>query len=137
MIGTASRTALGALAALALSIPGAVAQDAVRLAAQNAEYEAVRAKDVIALQPFRSSASAVDAATGRHVTLVSLNPATDAWFLLQLRATGDGAPESFHIENPDPARQDLVLRQGPTPRWWSPRPRAAPIAPPGPRAKPS
>jgi len=93
----------------------ATAQDAETLALQRQVYEAVQAKTVLDLQPFRETVSAVDATTGQHVTLISLNPATDAWFLLQLRAGADDAPTSFHIENPDPANQDVVLRSDTAP----------------------
>lgn len=115
MLRNATRTMRGGLAVLALSATAAMAQQADRLAAQRADYDAVRAKTVIDLQPFRSTGSATVAATGQHVTLISLNPAFDAWFLLELRDSADGAPAQFHLENPDPARMDLTLRAGDVP----------------------
>lgn len=112
MMGTAARPVLGALAALAMTAPGAGAQDAVRLAVQRADYEAVRAKSVIELQPFRDDASAQVIATGQQVTLVSLNPEVGAWFLLRLRDGPDGAPDDYHLESAAPDRQELSLRAG-------------------------
>ncbi|MDQ2092280.1 hypothetical protein [Marimonas arenosa] len=101
---------IAGLATVFVLLAGATtAQDAETLKRQRAAYEAVQAKSVLDLQPFRDTVSATDAVTGLHVTLVSLNPATDAWFLLQLRDNAEAEARSFHLENPDPAAQNVVL----------------------------
>jgi len=114
----ASHLAGAAAGALFLGAAAAAAQqtDAVTLAVQQAQYEALEPKTVLELQPFRHTATATDAETGMRVTLISLNPAVAAWFLLQTRAGPDAAPESYHIENPDPAAQSLSLEAGPHPQ---------------------
>lgn len=105
----------GLATAFALLTGAASAQDAETLARQREAYDAVRAKSVLDLQPFRDTVSATDTETGLQVTLISLNPATDAWFLLQLRPDPDAEPTSFHLENPDPANQDVSLKLGGSP----------------------
>jgi len=74
-------------------------------------YAAVAPKTVVDLQQFRSTHSLdVEGKGGRpgHATLVNLNPAVNAWYLLTLR-WGDGSQRSFHLENARPAAQELVL----------------------------
>ncbi|MEQ9692896.1 hypothetical protein [Shimia sp. SDUM112013] len=85
------------------------AQDAETFATQWDAYEAVRAKSVIELQPFRRTQQAVDPATGQTITLINLNPATNAWFLLQITPDGGGDPVSYHLENPFPKTQQITL----------------------------
>ncbi|MDU8912339.1 hypothetical protein [Aestuariicoccus sp. MJ-SS9] len=91
------------------------AQDAAVLDRQWEAYEAVAAKSVLDLQPFRQTVSAADAEAGTHVTLISLNPATRAWFLLELRAAPDGKPTQYHLENADPSQGDVALDTGEAP----------------------
>lgn len=86
------------------------AQTDTDLADQMEAYEAVRAKSVLDLQPFRRTVSATDSGTGQHVTLISLNPATRAWFLLQVRASESDATKNFHLENADPASTSITLQ---------------------------
>jgi len=93
----------------------AVAQDTDRLALQRDAYDAVQAKSVIDLQMFRDTTAATDAATGQHVTLISLNPGVGAWYLLQLRDDPEGKADDYHLENPAPDSQSVVLRPGSTP----------------------
>lgn len=100
------------VSALALLAGIVSAQDAETLAAQRAGYEAVAAKSVLDLQPFRTTVTVTDAETALHVTLISLNPAVGAWYLLQTRDTPDGKPANYHLELPDPTRQSLLLRNG-------------------------
>ncbi|WP_323786162.1 hypothetical protein [Thalassovita sp.] len=107
------RIALG-LATMALA-GAAVAQDTDRLALQRDAYDAVQAKSVIDLQMFRDTTAATDAATGQHVTLISLNPGVGAWYLLQLRDDPEGKADDYHLENPAPDSQSVVLRPGSTP----------------------
>ncbi len=80
---------------------------------QRAAYEARGTKTILDLQPFRSAQS-VDLAEGGAVTLISLNPAVRAWFLLELRGA-DGQTAVYHLENPDPARRGVALEVGTAP----------------------
>ncbi len=84
------------------------------LAAQRAEYDANKPKSIIELQPFRQTTNAT-LADGRPVRLISLNPAANAWFLLQIGNDGDATQQSYHIENPDPTNQTLTLTTDATP----------------------
>lgn len=102
------------LAAL-LAAGAAAAQEAETLKAQRDAYEAVRAKTVLELQPFRQVVTAEDAKAKRHLTWTALNPAVGAWFLLELRTEAGGPPDSYHIENPAPARQSVRFDTGPSP----------------------
>ena len=91
---------------------GALAQSPVELKSQMEAYEAVQAKNIIDLQPFRKEHNAMDPVSGLHLRLIDLNPGTRAWYLLQIRTEADGKPDSYHIENPDPARQDVTFQTG-------------------------
>ncbi len=76
-----------------------------------AQYEADEPKSIIELQPFRRSRSIpADNGTGRSgtATLVELNPNVNAWFVLTL-AWIDGSAATYHLENPDPQAQRLLL----------------------------
>jgi len=115
MVDKVKRGIAGLAWMFALLTGAATAQDAETLARQRQAYEAVQVKNVIDLQLFRVTVSATDAETGLHITLTSLNPATDAWFLLQLRAEPDGVLTSFHLENRDPATQNVILRPSDVP----------------------
>ncbi len=76
------------------------------------EYEARRPKTVLQLQPFRATTSIqIEDAAGESgvATLVDLNPWIHGWFLLQLQwLNGDGGGW-YHLENPDPADQEVAL----------------------------
>jgi hypothetical protein len=93
----------------------AVAQSPDTLRTQREAYDAVRAKTVLDLQPFRTTETAQDPQSGRHLTWISTNPAVGAWYLLQVRSTPEGKAEEFHIENAAPARQTLRFDDGPAP----------------------
>ncbi|TDE38311.1 hypothetical protein [Antarcticimicrobium sediminis] len=96
--------------ATALLLAGTVqAQTADTLAAQRAAYDAVRAKTILDLQPFRTTVTAVDEATGLEITLIDLSPKVGAWFLLQTRAGAKQAPVSYHLENPAPGTRQVTL----------------------------
>lgn len=92
----------------------ASAQTAQELLEQRAAYDAVRAKSIVELQPFRQERNAVLAETDTPVRLISLNPAINSWFLLQIGEDGTRGQESYHIENPDAAEQVITLSTGPT-----------------------
>ncbi len=76
------------------------------------EYEARRPKTVLQLQPFRATTSIQiedDAGNSGVATLIDLNPWIHDWLLLQLQwLEGDGG-EWYHLENPDPSSQQVVL----------------------------
>lgn len=91
----------------------ASAQTAQQLLEQRAAYDAVRAKSIVELQPFRQETNAVLAETDTPVRLISLNPAINSWFLLQIGEDGTRGQESYHIENPDPAGQVITLSTAP------------------------
>jgi len=68
-------------------------------------------RSVVDLQPFRQASSGrVQSATGLAgtATLVNLNPAVNAWYLLKI-VWPDGSESSYHLENPQPRSQTLVL----------------------------
>jgi hypothetical protein len=80
-------------------------------AEQTKAYAATAPKTVVDLQQFRNTQSLdVEGKGGRlgRATLVNLNPAVNAWYLLTL-SWGDGPQRSFHLENARPAAQELVL----------------------------
>ena len=91
----------------------AFAQSTEVLIEQRAQYNALRPKGILEVQPFRRQTSAVLPASGTPVRLTSLNPAINAWFLLQMGP--EGAQQSYHIENPDPAGQIVELVAGAVP----------------------
>ncbi|MGF6861457.1 hypothetical protein ABIE69_002029 [Rhodobacteraceae bacterium MBR-64] len=100
----------GAIAAMVLNGPAAVAQDAQTLAQQRAAYDADVAKPITALQPFRVE-TAMQAPDGTGLRLVSLNPRMNAWFLLEVTRPGHARPEQYHLENPDPDGARISLAQ--------------------------
>lgn len=101
---------------LVLNTTAVFAQTLETLQAQRNAYDAISAKSVLDLQLFRTTQTAQDAASGRYLTWISTNPAVGAWYLLELRTDPNGKAESFHIENPSPARQTLRFDAGPTPK---------------------
>lgn len=86
----------------------ALAQTAEELEMQWAAYEEVRPKGIHELQPFRQEVTA-PLRDGRVVRLISLNPAVNSWFLLQLETAEGKVQDSYHLENPDPGGQSLRL----------------------------
>lgn len=97
----------------AVLVGSAAAQTDATLAAQQEAYEAVRAKSIIELQPFRHEMTAVRPDTGAELTLISLNPGINSWFLL---GEGPEGRRSFvHLENPDADTQTVTLDGGDAP----------------------
>ncbi len=67
---------------------------------------------VVDLQPFRTVHSIkVDRPEGKtaELTLINLNPNVNQWYILRLNPHGDGELEEYHLENPYPKQQHLVL----------------------------
>ena len=105
-------TASGLCIALALQPGAAPGTDASDPAAQMAQYNAPVAKTIVELQPFRRTTTAtVRDAQGQPgtATLINLNPAVNAWFLLVLNWEGSRGTRSYHLENPNPGTQALAL----------------------------
>ncbi|PTW40299.1 hypothetical protein [Rhodovulum kholense] len=86
---------------------------AVRLAIQNADAQAPRAKSVVELQGLRASQTALSR-DGTRVRLTSLNPYANGWFLLEIDRPGQRS-EAYHLENPDPLTRDVALSDDPVP----------------------
>lgn len=105
--------AFGVVAALMASV--GMAQTADDLTRQRAEYDAIAAKSVLELQPFRHEVLALDPAGGRTLRLISLNPAVNVWFLLQTETDKAGVFDSYHLENPYPGTQGVRLDPGASP----------------------
>jgi hypothetical protein len=72
-------------------------------------------RTILDLQPSRRSTAADWAdAGGRRgsATLVEINPNVNAWLVLTLDWPGALEPQSYHLENPDPAGTRISLEQG-------------------------
>ena len=110
MIRPVFRSSILAAVAVGIFAPTQVAaQSAEQLALQREQYDAVRAKTVLELQPFRNAWSADVPGTGQKVVLTSLNPGVGAWYLLQITDEAAGRVETFHIEHPFPTAQAVTL----------------------------
>ncbi len=72
---------------------------AAHRAAQLAEFKSLRARDVIAFQPFRAELRGL-APDGTRLRLISLNPTINTWFVLETQREGQHA--WWHLENPMP-----------------------------------
>lgn len=112
--GTIGRSsALAVALAFALALPSAAAAaESPDLASQMAQYRDSVPKTIVELQPFRRTMTAA-ASDGQgqagSATLINLNPAVNAWFLLQLSWGGSRGTQSYHLENPSPGTQMLAL----------------------------
>jgi len=100
----------GLILTLAASLIGGTvhAQDLVE---QRAQYDAIRAKTIMELQPFRKESLAVLADGTTPVKLISLNPTINTWFLLRVGEDGTRGQQNYHLENPDPYGQKLFLSE--------------------------
>lgn len=109
------RILAGVALAACLSVAPALGQSAERLSAQREQYDAERAKSILELQPFRQETSVPLPALNEPARLISLSPASNAWFLLLIGEDGARNQQAYHIENPDPKGQTLALADGPAP----------------------
>ncbi len=78
---------------------------------QQKEYEAEVPKTILELQQFRRSSSIhIKAKGGKEgsATLVNLNPAINAWYLLQL-TWQDASEAAYHLENANPHGRSIFL----------------------------
>jgi len=75
------------------------------------EPKAIARTSIVELQQFRETSSMAiwsDHGVQGAVTLVNLNPPINAWYLLKVVWQG-GSESSYHLENPQPHSQKLVL----------------------------
>lgn len=93
----------------------AASQSAEVLALQREQYDAMQGKSVIELQMFRQETVAVLPNTEEPLRFISLNPAINSWFLVQIGEDGTRAQKTYHIENPNPLGQTVTLQAGPRP----------------------
>ena len=69
-------------------------------------------KTIVDLQPFRQTTSIpIQGRRGEEerVTLINLNPRINDWYLLQLSGRGESSAETYHLQNGNPAGQNLLL----------------------------
>jgi hypothetical protein len=81
---------------------------------QVAQYQAQAPKNILELQEFRRTTSAVVTdASGRRgsATLVEINPNINAWFLLRVDWEGATQTRTYHLENADPRGTQIALAQ--------------------------
>jgi hypothetical protein len=77
-------------------------------------YEAEQPKTVVELQQFRTTNSIrVDLPDGTQaaVTLINLNPHINRWYLLRISRNDSAAQDDYHLENPFPEHQQVLLDQ--------------------------
>jgi hypothetical protein len=99
------------LFAVALSL-ALVASAGVFDEKQVQEYSAETPKTILELQQFRKSSSIVIQSKGRQdgtATLIDLNPAINAWYLLKIAWRNGSAGATYHLENPNPDTTRLLL----------------------------
>jgi len=103
---------LAAFPVLAQGMPPA---DAAQLQRQLEGYDALARKSVVDLQPYRADQN-LTLADGTAVSLISLNPAVNAWYLLGIRAPDARRDEFYHLENiaPRTAMLSLAAAEVPT-----------------------
>lgn len=76
------------------------------------EYNAQIPKSIVELQQFRENSSiAIKNSLGQHGTakLTNLNPLINTWFLLTVDWNDSLGAETYHLENPDPTHQRIIL----------------------------
>ncbi|SMX36433.1 hypothetical protein MAA8898_00867 [Maliponia aquimaris] len=84
-------------------------------ALQMEQYQEVRRKSILEIQPFRTTQTA-QGADGTSYELVSLNPGVNAWFVLTVSSTGYwSTTRQFHLELADPENTTMQLAPGDEP----------------------
>lgn len=79
---------------------------------EGAEVEPGGLTNIVGLQPFRKTSSIhIRSSSGREgtATLVNLNPAINAWYVLEIAWTDDASRAAYHLENIRPRTQSLAL----------------------------
>lgn len=105
----------GILALLTVLLIDGVRQSLAEMSAlesQVEDYQADRPKSIIDLQQFRTVHSiTVEMADGEKgkITLINLNPQVNRWYLLQVAQQNHGATQEYHLVNPFPRRQQVIL----------------------------
>jgi hypothetical protein len=92
--------------------PGPADADLSVSESQVQAYQAERPKSIIDLQQFRTAKSIfLDRPGGKkaEITLINLNPYVNRWYLLQISQEGHAATQEYHLENPFPRRQQVLL----------------------------
>lgn len=102
--GLAGVLAVQAQGAWAIEPPG---ED--QRARQMEAFQADAPGSILRLQPFRA-AQTVQGADGAALTLTSLNPYVNSWFLLEREPDG-GARQVFHLENAAPETWEISLTE--------------------------
>ncbi len=100
------------LAALLILRAGAAQEKADQPKNQVTQYDAEVPKTIVELQQFRQSQTSPITSQKRKkgvATLINLNPAINAWYLLKVAWEGSASEVSFHLENPEPRTRRLVL----------------------------
>jgi len=75
------------------------------------EHEVDQTRSILDLQTFRQTSSnriKSDAGIEGTVTLLNLNPAVDAWYVMEVDWQ-DGSKASYHLENPHPRTEKVLL----------------------------
>jgi hypothetical protein len=97
---------------LEFALIGSAEHQRVPAESQRREYDAEGPKTSVELQQFRQTQSIrIKSDTGRDgaATLINLNPAVNAWYLLRVAWTDGTAEHAYHLENPAPQTRTLVL----------------------------
>ena len=112
----AAAIAAGAGPGIAAMAEGIHTPDPATIAAQMAEYEKLTPGSIFALQPFRASQE-VTGPDDMKLTLTSLNPNINSWFVLDITTTGffGAGTERFHLESANPDIWALSLIGGDDP----------------------
>jgi hypothetical protein len=79
---------------------------------QAKKYDAEVPKTILELQQFRQASSIrIKSRGGREgvATLINLNPAINAWFLLKVAWKDSSSDLAFHLENAEPHARNLLL----------------------------
>jgi hypothetical protein len=100
------------LAALCLRPVWAADSRDIAPATQIDQYNAQVPKTIVELQQFRETQSIrIPAPVGQQgvATLSNLNPDINIWHLLELNWHAGATPAAYHLENPYPKRQRLLL----------------------------
>lgn len=82
--------------------------DADTIAAQLEVYHSNSPGSIFALQPFRNEMS-LTGEDGLEITLTSMNPAVNAWFILRVAGGDNGRARFYHLENADPEEWEISL----------------------------
>jgi hypothetical protein len=101
----------GAQTLLAPNGRGAAAAGSAAQGKEPADREVAVPRSTVELQPFRqTSSNSLESSKGSRAaaTLVNLNPTTNVWYLLTV-VRKDGSAASYHLENPQPRAQTLIL----------------------------